>query len=105
MAAAARAHEYQAIRIGSLAGDFPTTFDTYLKVGARYVLYCRKGDVFDDDRLLRLKQKSVSELFIFKADLPQYEMYIQRNVDASYNHPPGTPIEMRAGVILTYNCT
>jgi HD-GYP domain-containing protein (c-di-GMP phosphodiesterase class II) len=102
-AAAARAPEYQAIRIKSLSSEAATTFDTYIQVGSRYVLYCRNGDTFDGERLERLKQKSITELFILKIDIPAYERYIDRNAIAAYEHTPGMTIEQRAEKILKYN--
>lgn len=102
-APATRPNDYQAIRIGSLTNDYPTSFDTYIKVGSRFVLYCRNGDVFDADRLFRLKQKNIEELYILKTDIPSYELYLDRNVDLAYHAPPGTSVEERANKIVVYN--
>lgn len=95
--------DFLAIRIGSLAGDRPITFDTYVKVGSRHVLYCRNGDVFDMLRLSRLKAKSIESLYIQHADRLHYHMYLQQNVEAAYGNRHN-PIELRARVIIGYNC-
>jgi HD-GYP domain-containing protein (c-di-GMP phosphodiesterase class II) len=95
--------DYQAIRIGSLSGNYPTNFDTYIKAGPRFVLYCRNGDVFDEERLFRLKQKNVTELFILKTDLPAYELYLDRHIVEAYHFSPGAALEARAEKIMTFN--
>lgn len=99
------AKDYQAIRIGSISGDSQTPFDTYLQVGSRYVLYCRNGDFIDGDRLNRLKQKNIANLYILKSDMSAYEAYTKRNADAAYSHAAGTTIEVRADAIVVYNCS
>lgn len=94
--------DYLAIRTGSLVGDRPTTFDTYVKVGTRFVLYCRNGDVFDKQRLTRLKSKNIPNLYIVKTDQMPYHQYLQQNVEAAYGGK-NRPLEMRTMVILGYN--
>lgn len=98
------AKDYQAIRIGSITGDTQTPFDTYLQVGKRFVLYCRNGDFIDGDRLNRLKQKNIANLFILKTDMSAYEAYTKRNADLAYTHSHGTALDIRADAIVVYNC-
>lgn len=98
------AKDYRAIRITSITGDTQTPFDTYLQVGARFVLYCRNGDFIDGDRLNRLKQKNIATLYILKSDVGAFNAYTKRNVDAAYNFASNIPIDVRAAAIIAYNC-
>ena len=98
----AAAPDYLAIRTASLLGDRPTTFNTYVKVGSRFVLYCRNGDVFDKDRLTRLKGKNIPNLYIVKDDQVPYHAYLQQNVESAYGGR-NRPLDLRAMVIMGYN--
>lgn len=100
---AASVPDFIAIRTGSLAGDTPTTFDTYIKVGSRYILYCRNGDIFDPIRLMRLKQKNIASLYIQKADNVAYNIYLQANIERAYSFDKEVPLEVRAQVVVGYN--
>ena len=102
MSSSAVAADYVPIRTGSLIGDRPTTFNTYVKVGTRFVLYCRNGDVFDMHRLSRLQSKKIPNLYILKNDQLPYHSYLQQNVEAAYGGKD-RPIEERALVIVGYN--
>jgi HD-GYP domain-containing protein (c-di-GMP phosphodiesterase class II) len=104
MAKSNLAKDYQAIRIGSLAGDEPTTFDTFLKVGDRYVLYCRNGQIFDGDRLFRLKEKNIATLHIRATEQIQYNLYLQRNIEKAYSQDQNIPIDIRTSIVISYNC-
>src|ERR1700735_1646661 len=85
--------DYIPVRIGSLASGHSTTFDTYVKAGQRYVLYCRNGDVFELPRLGRLKEKKIESLFILPTDQIPYNLYLQENLERAYRRGQGEPIE------------
>ncbi len=95
--------DFIGIRTGSLAGDEPTTFDTYIKVGKRYILYCRNGDVFDGQRLTRLRHKNIAALYIQKEDYDAYTFYLQQNIAKAYSFEKATPVDVRSQVVIGYN--
>ena len=47
------------IQLSTLVGDVPLTFDVYIKVDDRCILYVRTGDDIETDRLKSLKKKKV----------------------------------------------
>jgi HD-GYP domain-containing protein (c-di-GMP phosphodiesterase class II) len=94
--------DYVPIRLSSLEGDIPTTFDTYVKIGTRFLLYCRNGLIFGKDRLERLKKKNIQSLYILPVEWMQYHLYLQRNVEQAYATNEST--EIRAKKIFRFNC-
>lgn len=52
------ATDYLPIRVSTLRGDLQISFDTYVLINQKYILFCRKGDSFEGERLSRLKKKN-----------------------------------------------
>lgn len=64
------------IQLSTLVGDVPLTFDVYIKVDDRCILYVRTGDDIETDRLKSLKKKKVRKLFIAGSDEPKYQGFL-----------------------------
>ena len=65
------------IRVSTLRGDQQITFDVYVRVAGKYILYCREGDSFEGERLERLVSKRLTKMYIRKEQLPLYDAYIK----------------------------
>jgi putative nucleotidyltransferase with HDIG domain len=91
--------DFTAIRVSTLRGDLQIPFDVYVKVGERYVHYCRAGTSFEGSRLDRLKTKQLKKMYIRPEDKPNYQQYLDASIDAAYSNNPVKPIEIRAEVI------
>lgn len=93
------ANQFVPIRVSTLRGDLKIPFDVYVRIAGKHILYCRKGDSFEDQRLQRLKEKKLKKLFILNNDEIKYRTYMQQNIDSSFDGSFGKPIEIRAQVI------
>lgn len=93
------AAEHTSIRIDTLRGDIEIPFDAYVKVGEKFILYCRRGDTFEGERLARLKSKKLKAMFIKKSDEIPYRQYLEKSIDAAYNSAAGKSLAIRTEVI------
>lgn len=90
--------EYVTIRTVTLRGDQKITFDVYMPLGPKYIVYVRKGDSFDGVRLERLKSKNMKKLYIRPEEEQAYRDYVSLNIDMAYDKKD-KPIEDRAEII------
>ncbi len=91
--------DFTSIRISTLRGDIKIPFDVHIKVAEKMILYCRRGDSFEGDRLERLKAKKLKALFIKKSDEIPYKQYLEESIDTAYNAATGKSLYLRAEVI------
>ena len=91
---------YVPIRISTLRGDLPISFDVFVRVGDRYVAYCRRGTTFEGDRLARLQNKNLKNLHIMSTDQKAYDAYVNASLEAAYQ--PGQSLKIRAEVITGF---
>lgn len=90
---------YVPIRVSTLRGDQDIGFDTYVKVNDKFILYLRKGDSFEGERLQRLKEKKLRQMFILPEDEHNYRSYLTRNIDMAYDAKSGKSLPIRAAII------
>lgn len=76
---------FEPIRVNSLRGERPIPFSAYIKIGNRHILYLRKGDSFEGERLNRLKAKKLERLYILGKDREKYNKYLQDNIDEAFD--------------------
>lgn len=93
------AGEFTAIRVATLRGDLKIPFAAYIKVGEKYILYCRQGASFEGERLERLKAKKLKKMYIREEDEGAYGQYLEESIDAAYSNKSGKALELRAEVI------
>ncbi len=91
--------EHVPIRVSTLRGDQAIDFDAYVKINEKYILYLRKGDSFEGDRLQRLKAKKLKKMFILPEAEESYRTYLQRNIEMAYDKNSGKDINNRAEII------
>ncbi len=91
--------DYTAIRIGTLRGDNKIPFDVFVRVAGKMILYCRRGDSFEGERLARLKAKKLKAMYIDKGDEIPYRQYLEENIDRAYNAAAGKSLLVRCEVI------
>lgn len=63
------------------------------------ILYCRRGDSFEGERLSRLKAKKLKAMFLRKEDEIPYRQYLEENIDKAYNANAGKSLLIRCEVI------
>lgn len=90
---------YTPIRISVLRGDQKINFDAYVPVGAKHILYCRKGDSFEGARLARLKEKKLKKMFIRVEDEQAYRDYMSHNIEKAYDSKSGATLENRSQIV------
>ncbi len=91
--------DYVPIRVSTLRGDQAIAFDAFVKINDKYILYLRKGDSFEGERLQRLKAKKLKKMFILPEAEAGYRDYLQRNIEMAYDKNSGKDINNRAEII------
>lgn len=87
------------VRVNTLRGDLKINFDLYIALNSKHILYIRRGDSFEGERLKRLKQKRLKKLFITPEDEEHYRQYMQTNIEAAYDSNSNQSIANRSEVI------
>ncbi|PIS11546.1 MAG: hypothetical protein COT73_03395 [Bdellovibrio sp. CG10_big_fil_rev_8_21_14_0_10_47_8] len=91
--------EYVPIRVSTLRGDQAIDFDAFLKINEKYILYLKKGDSFEGDRLTRLRAKKLKKMFILPEAEENYRNYLSRNIEMAYDKGSGKSLDSRAEII------
>ncbi|MCB0356002.1 MAG: HD domain-containing protein [Bdellovibrionales bacterium] len=91
--------KFEPIRVSTLRGERPIPFNAYIKIGSRHVLYLRKGDSFEGDRLDRLKAKKLDRLYILATDRSKYDQYLQDNVNEAFDAHSKKDLLSRTSII------
>lgn len=91
--------DYVSIRVSTLRGDQKIDFDAFVKINDKMVLYLRRGDSFEGDRLKRLKEKKLKKMFILNNDENMYRDYLHRNIEIAYDNNSGKDITTRAEIV------
>ena len=91
--------EYVPVRVSTLRGDQKIDFDLFIHLRERYVLYIRRGDSFEGDRLVRLKEKKLRKMYIAPEDESNYRSYIDTNLQIAYDPNSEKNIEDRAAIV------
>lgn len=91
--------DYVSIRVSTLRGDQKIDFNAYLKINDKMVLYLRRGDSFEGDRLKRLKDKKLRKMFILNEEENNYLSYLQKNIEVAYDNSTDKDIKTRAEII------
>jgi HD-GYP domain-containing protein (c-di-GMP phosphodiesterase class II) len=91
--------DYVSIRVSTLRGDQKIDFNAYIKINDKMVLYLRRGDSFEGERLKRLKDKKLKKMFILNEEEGKYLGYMQKNIEMAYDDKSGKDINTRAEII------
>ncbi|MNK01176.1 HD domain protein [compost metagenome] len=91
--------DYVSIRVSTLRGDQKIDFNAYVKINEKMVLYLRRGDSFEGERLKRLKDKKLRKMYILSDEENSYRTYLQRNIETAYDNGAGRDLQTRCEVI------
>ncbi len=91
--------EFVSIRVSTLRGNQKITFDTYVKINDKMILYLRRGDSFEGSRLQKLKEKKLKKMFIQPTDEGYYREYMRKNIELAYDNASLKDIQTRAEII------
>lgn len=91
--------DYVSIRVSTLRGDQKIDFNAYIKINDKMVLYLRRGDSFEGDRLKRLKEKKLRRMFILNEEENNYLAYLQKNIEIAYDNSSNKDIQTRTDII------
>ena len=75
------------ISLEMLRANCPFTFNLYVKINDKFVLYVKKGDDIEEDRLekfkqlQKLKEKNVERLFVHAEQMNIIDDYIEKEID------------------------
>lgn len=90
---------YISFRVATLRGDQKITFNAYIKINDKMVLYLKKGDSFEGARLKKLKDKKLRKMFIVTDEEANYIEYLDRNINIAYDNKSNVHIQTRAEII------
>lgn len=93
------AKDFVSIRVSTLRGDLKINFDAFVKIAGKHILYLRKGDSFEGQRLQRLKEKKLKKMYIRPDEEPAYRKYMSANIEMAYDNSPERSIETRSEII------
>ena len=91
--------DYVSIRVSTLRGDQKIDFNAYVKINDKMILYLRRGDSFEGERLKRLKEKKLRKMYILNEEETSYRDYLQKNIETAYDNNSNKDIQTRADVI------
>nr|BFD62852.1 hypothetical protein BdHM001_15330 [Bdellovibrio sp. HM001]BFD66702.1 hypothetical protein HAGR004_17240 [Bdellovibrio sp. HAGR004] len=91
--------DYVSIRVSTLRGDQKIDFNAYVKINDKMILYLRRGDSFEGERLKRLKDKKLRKMYILTDEENNYRSYLQRNIETAYDGTGNKDIQTRADII------
>lgn len=94
-----QAKDFLPIRVSTLRGDLKIPFDAYVHVAGKYIIYCRKGDSFEGNRLNRLREKKLKKLHIESSQEESYRQYIKSSIDMAYDSKSQTPLATRTEIV------
>ena len=77
------AKEFVPIRVCTLRGDLKIDFDAFVQVAGKHILYLRKGDSFEGERLKRLKAKKLRKMYIRVEEEDLYRAYMNKNIETT----------------------
>lgn len=81
------ASRFTPVRIDILRANCPFTFDLYVKVADKFILYVRRGDDIEEERLQKfmqiqkLKEKNVDRLFLTVEDNEKLVDYVEKDLE------------------------
>jgi putative nucleotidyltransferase with HDIG domain len=91
--------DYVSVRVSTLRGDQKIDFNAYIKINDKMILYLRRGDSFEGDRLKRLKEKQLRKMYILTTEEQLYRGYLDRNLEMAYDNASGKDLQTRVEVI------
>lgn len=75
-------HEYIKIRVGSLLPGQAITFNLYVLLNTRHVLYLRAGEVLAKDKITQLEEKGSDSFYIETKDRQAFKDYIHNKMNS-----------------------
>ncbi len=91
--------EYVSIRTTTIRGDQKISFNAYMKLDGKMVLFLRKGDSFEGPRLTRLIDRKLKKMYILNEEEPLYLDYLKSNLDRAYDMESNLDLTTRAEII------
>lgn len=75
--------KYFRIRVHSLIPERPMTFDLFVMINDRYVLYLRAGDQLDAQKRATLTQKAADSFYVRESERFAYKDYVHAQINNS----------------------
>lgn len=99
------AAEYSPIRLETLRANCPFNFDLYVRIADKYILYIRKGDGIEAERLDKLTQiqklmeKNVERIFIRDEETKIFQEYMDVSIEEIASAPNPEPDEQMQAIL------
>ncbi|MCT4642994.1 MAG: hypothetical protein N4A33_11950 [Bacteriovoracaceae bacterium] len=84
---------YVPIRLSTLKHEIPFSFNIYIKLPSRYLLYIKRGDSIESARINHLKEYKVRKMYIEDSDEENYQSFLD-----NYLSDPNASNEDKASI-------
>ena len=69
---------FMPVRLNTLNSNIPISFNLYIQLPHKYLLYVKDGDNVEESRIKGLKKKKVRKLFISDEDEEKYQSFLDK---------------------------
>lgn len=87
--------KYFRIRVNSLIPERATSFDLFVMINERYVLYLRAGDHVDEEKRQLLTQKGSDSFYVKESEREAFKNYIHSQINDSTLDPAKRAVILR----------
>lgn len=97
--------EYAPIRLETLRANCPFNFDLYIRINDKYILYIRKGEGIEAERLDKIMQiqklleKNVERIFIRDDETKTFQEYMDLSIEEIANNTEQPPDEQMQAIL------
>ncbi len=92
--------DFLPVRLSTLRANMDFSFDLYIKMPHKFLLYIREGDSLDGDRLANLKSKKVRKLFIPSNHEIKYQGFMDQILAAAMDSSSNMETVDRASIVV-----
>jgi putative nucleotidyltransferase with HDIG domain len=86
------------IRTSTLRPNIALSFDIYLLISGRHLLYVKHPDDIEEKRFDHLLEKNVRQVYIDERDLPAYQEFLNASTAQAVNDP-SMPLKTRSVIL------
>ena len=90
--------QYVPIKVSTLKASESFTFDLYLLINQKYILYLRLGDDIEENRLTRLRSEATDRVYVRADQMELYENFINNAIDDAVSSTT-MPVEEKIEIV------
>lgn len=87
------------IKVATIRAEESLTFDLFLRVNEKFILYIKTGDDIEETRFVKLKDQGEDRLFILEEQMNFYSTFITQQITEISSDPAAPSEDVKAEVI------